>query len=319
MSYNFLGHTRFSLYEPNSSSWRMTRQKRDDGSGRDPYREALFDEHRLRQRAHIFFEISLPILDQAAKEVNLVHVVSYSDELPSKYKAMLEEASERYSWIKLDLRTSTNRKGLNLIDYGAKAFGKNVVYGVYRLDDDDILAPTYFEQCSKYLKSDFAGMVVSLAKGIQAFYSDGEFFGPRIENRPKIALGLLKVCKTDSRGRVLQPKPIAHPRTDEKNPVILDARQISYVHTMHLSQDSGVDKPSDDLGKRYRNYRQLPEASVADVSVFPTIQFNLEDFPISRSEAVIRTHLNHTSLINLMKDASRVLKRRVWLLKNRFI
>lgn len=319
MSYNFLGHTRFSLYEPNSSSWRMTRQKREDGSGRDPYREALFDEHRLRQRAHIFLEISLPILEQAAKEVNLVHVVSYSDELPSKYKAMLREASEKYSWIKLDLRTSTNRKGLNLIDYGAKAFGKNAVYGVYRLDDDDILAPSYFDQCSRYLKPEFAGMVVSLAKGIQAFYSEGKFFGPRIENRPKIALGLLKVCKTDSRGRVLQPKPIAHPRTDEKNPVILDARQISYVHTMHLTQDSGVDKPSDDLGKRYRNYRQLPVAGDAAVSEFQSISFEMEDFPISHSAAVVRTHLNRAALAGLGKDVSRVIRRRIWLIKNRFI
>lgn len=318
MSYNFIGNTRFSLYEPNSSSWRATRQNKSRGGNGESYRASLFDESRLEQRAHIFFDISLPILDSASKDVNLVHVVSYSEELPAKYKRQLERAASEFPWLKLDLRTSQNRKGLSLVKYGAEVFGDGEVFGVYRLDDDDILAPTFFRQCSQYLKPEFGGMVVTLAKGIQAFYSDGRFYGPRIEYRPKIALGLLKICVTDPKGRVVQPKPVAHPRTDEKNPVILDAREVSYVHTMHLSQDSGVDKPSDDLGKRYRNYRQLPKASVADVSVFSALNFELEDFPISRSQAAVRAHLNQTSLTGLAKDANRVIRRRLWLIRHRF-
>ena len=87
---------------------------------------------------------------------------------------------------------------------------------------------------------------------------------------------------------------------------------------MHLSQDSGVDKPSDDLGKRYRNYRQLPKASAADISVFPALNFELDDFPISRSQAAVRTHFNQTSLTGLAKDVNRVVRRRLWLIWHRF-
>ncbi|MDK8668964.1 glycosyltransferase [Corynebacterium marquesiae] len=314
MSKNFLGHTRFSLYEPGSSSWRLTRKSQNSADAHDSYRSVLFSENRLGPRAEIFFNISLPILDQAANDVNLVHVVSYSEELPVKYRKMLKNAAQQYSWLKLDLRTSANRAGMDLTNFGAQQFGRGEIFGLYRLDDDDLLAPSFFYQCSQYLRSPFVGMVVSLPKGVQAFYHQGVFYGPRIENRPKIALGLLKICETKTDGTVKMPRPIAHPRTDERNPVILDARQISYVHTMHLSQDSGVDKPSDDLGKRYRNYNQLPKAGKLDIGQIPSVNFNPEDFPVSTKYAAMKTHFNQASLKALLTGAVRIVKRKIWLL-----
>lgn len=272
---HFIGHTRFSLLAPDSPSWRLSRETKKASSFED-YKNALFDERRLTARADIFLNNTLPILDIARRQHELIHVVSYSNELPDEYRSRLEEAAAQYCWLKLDPRDDGASEGLSSHKLVRQNFKKGTHYGFYRLDDDDILSSSYFDQASRYLKEPFQGMVLSLARGVQAFYKNGEFLSPRIEHRPKIALGLMGVCYYTDSGKIVEPKSISHTKTDLANPVILDSSEISYVHTMHATQDSGIAKPDDDFERRLYNY--LRQESLGAVSVkleelFPSVAF----------------------------------------------
>ena len=272
----FIGHTRFSLFAPESPSWRLSRESQKSSS-LEAYKKALFDERRLSARADIFLNSTLPILDIARRQHKLIHVVSYSSELPDKYRTRLEEAAAQYSWLELDPRESGASDGLSSHKFVRRNFKKGTHYGLYRLDDDDILSSRYFDQAARYLSEPFQGMVLSLARGIQAFYRDGEFLCPRIEHRPKIALGLMGICQYTESGEIIEPRSGSHTKTDLVNPVLLDSSEISYVHTMHASQDSGIAKPDDDFQRRLYNYlRQdsLDTGSVKLEKLFPNVLFD---------------------------------------------
>jgi hypothetical protein len=255
----------------------MTRATSPDSV--DQYRNELFGEERLSNRSRIFFNHTLPLLDRARGNHQLLHVVSYSAELPRKYRRLLKDAAKSYKWLVLDKRTRTNRKGTSLNTFVKRYFEPGSIYGSYRLDDDDVLAPTYFDQVASYLERPFANMVVSLGLGVQAFFHEGEFVNPRMEHRPKIAIGLMKICEYTYDGRFLAPQNIAHTRTDLVNAMILDSRQVSFLHSMHLTQDTHIDKPSGDFEKRLRNHMRLPEvAPETDLaSVFPGVKFVTDD------------------------------------------
>lgn len=286
----FVGHTRFSLFEPDSASWRLSRSL--GKVNRAAYSKALFEEQRLESRARIFFDLSLPILNKAQKDMNFFHVVSYSEELPEKYQKKLENAQRIYSWLYLDRRTPSNRKGLSLKDFIIEMVPPNSIVGLFRLDDDDLLSLDYFEQAERYLAQPFVGMNVSLGLGIQAIYEEGTFKGPRLEHRPKIAIGLLKVCWLKNDQTIEMPFNVAHPRSDRKNPVVVDSRNIAFVHSMHLGQDSGVEKPSNDLSLRYRNYINLPKIDPQYQNyrkIFPGVHFEDESINLASPHNIAKS------------------------------
>lgn len=252
---NFLGHTRFSLLEPNSPSWRLSREV--GKSNREEYATKLFSESRLASRSHIFLNYTLPIIDMAASHHNIIHIVSYPSELPTKYKRMLLDASERFTWLYLDECTSAKNRGRYLDRIAKEHFAVDSIYSEYRLDDDDVLSSTFFDQLSPYVRDVHVGSMVSLGLGVQSFYDKGTFLKPRLEHRPKIAIGLARICRVDA-NEITGPTRVSHTRSDRVCTVVLDSRSVAYIHTLHLNQDSGIQKPNGDLARRIRNYLRLP-------------------------------------------------------------
>lgn len=292
----FLGHTRFSLFEPESSSWRLSRAI--GASDTDKYLEELYSHERLNDRAQIFIEYALPLLEKARKGNHLVHVVSYSEELPEEYQLKLEEASRRYDWLVLDKRTAKRRKGKSLEKWALENFPTGAVYAEYRLDDDDLLAVDFFNSLGKYCNENFVGFIVSHGYGVQAFHQNGVFREPRIEHRPKIAIGLARICRINESGKVDGPKRTAHTNSDRVAPVVLDSSRIMFLHSFHLSQDSGVDKPDGDLGNRLRNYLNLPSVvdSASLASPFPGVPIGGKLDGVERARALAKAHSSVESL-----------------------
>lgn len=270
----FLGHTRFSLYEPESPSWRLSRA--DESKNRAAYEAVLFAPERLRGRAQIFFEHTLPTLAVAAEGFRLVHVVSFSENLPQEYKDKLYEARAKYEWLELDERSIERRSNARGTEFLRKYLAPGELYASFRLDDDDILATNFFRRASGFVSPDNVGRVVSFGLGIQAYFEDGSFIAPRMEHRPKIAIGLLNIGMLTTTRKIEKPNPIAHTKSDLVNVVVLDSREIGFVHTIHGAQDSGVDKEDGDFARRFRNYLNLPEV-VEDGQrireLFPTVTF----------------------------------------------
>lgn len=293
---NFLGHTRFSLYDPTSPSWRLARfegRKKENG-----YLKQLYSPERMESRIQIFFDHSLPTLAKAATDHNLVHVVSYSEELPQKYRVYLESADETYDWLRLDRRSENNRKGYPLEQWAGQEFGPGDIFGEFRLDDDDILGIHFFDTLADYLTPENVGRYVSFGYGVQAFYEGGKFREPRMEHRPKIAIGLTRVCQVTTNGTINGAKRVAHTKTDLVAPVIVDSRKIQFLHSIHLNQDSGVNKPDGDLGNRFRNYLNQPKLEDLETitEAFPTVVVGEDMSDFLKFNALAKTHSNLRSV-----------------------
>ena len=206
MSYHFLGSTRFSLYEPASPSWRLSRYigKKDS----EEYLASLYSPSRMDRRVEIFFDHTLPIINEGSQGHHILHLVSYSEELPAKYSKHLENATKTYPWLRLDRRSAQNRSGMSIDNWAKQAFNAGEIFAEYRLDDDDLLATSYFDTVAGYLTPENVGKYVSLGLGLQAFYDDGAFREPRVEHRPKIAIGLARICAITEDNKVTGPRRV---------------------------------------------------------------------------------------------------------------
>jgi hypothetical protein len=276
----FIGHTRFSLFDPNSGGWRASNGSRFKTV--EEYQEYLFSEDRLDPRCDIFVNHSLPQVALAAEGYDVTHVVSYSSALPANYQAILEEAAAKYPFLVLD-RQVDGQPSVTPMNVARKAHrGPEATrpvgspFGMYRLDDDDLLPADYFAQVSAYLTPEHAGMMVSLGAGATALYIDGAYYNVRECYAPMIAIGLMSICRFDADGTLVQPIGVAHNRSDRKNPVIMDSRGTGFLWTRHVAQDTslGWGLPEDgrmaDIIRKYMDrYPEAPDGAYAEA--FPAI------------------------------------------------
>lgn len=272
----------------------------------EEYLTRLYSPARMDRRVEIFFDYTLPIINQGSRDHEVVHVLSFSEELPPKYLRHLENASNKYSWLRLDKRTAKNRKGTSADSWAKQSFNAGDIYAEYRLDDDDLLATSYYDTVAEYLIPENIGAYVSLGLGLQAFYDNGAFREPRVEHRPKIAIGLARVCTLTEDRRVEGPRRVAHTQVDRHAPVIVDSRKIQFLHSIHFDQDSGVDKPDGDLGNRFRNYLNQPKPDAIPDGAFPDVPFEKIEEP-EQIKMLIGAHANlGTARATLKKIARRL-------------
>lgn len=273
----FIGHTRFSLFDPNSTSWVASNGSKF--STIDEYRDYLFSDERLDTRANIFINYSLPILELASDGYEYYHVVSYSDSLPERFEAKLLAASARYPFLILDKHV--NGKGKINLDILARQKlslrGRGgEIYGHFRLDDDDLLSVNFFRQSSKYMSDAFVGFVVSYGAGLTAIFNDGNFYYAHHAYSPLNSMGQLRICSVGENQVHRTPTLSSHNRVDRFNPVILDSQEISYLWVRHLGQDTSLNSGRGrftELSNIARELQRMPVISDSALLVesFPSV------------------------------------------------
>lgn len=240
----FIGHTRFSVHSYGSTQFNATREaSRGAGFTEKEYTAWLYDEKRLAPRTEILTRFSLPQLARAAEDVDLVHFLSYSPSLPERHKHRLYEAAEEYEFLKLNETTGPvgTFPADRLLNRVLQEYDpSNSVYGVYRLDDDDVLSVNYFDQMTPYVIPEHHGWWVSLGTGISAIKDGGHHVLAREHYYPKSAFGLLYVGGVTGRGRPARIKAPKHTVVDKHAPTILDSREAAYFHIRHKGQDSSL-------------------------------------------------------------------------------
>lgn len=248
----FVGQTRFSMYIPGTGAWRAS-----DGSAFDSperYKEHLYAESRLSVRSDIFFGSSLPLLARAARDHDVRHIVSFSESLPDRYRDKLAAAAARYDFLYLDER-GDGEQPMDPIEVVRRGLlGEEVIYAEYRLDDDDLLSTDYFRLLSPYVVASEVGRYVSFAKGLTGVYEQGTFTDVRVCRQPMVAIGLARICRLLSDGRVEQPAKTRHTVADTVAPVILDSRKIAYFWSRHVEQDTAVVYASASDGRHVRDH-----------------------------------------------------------------
>lgn len=268
----FVGHTRFSLFSPSSNSWVASRDGRFGSA--DEYRAYLFSDERLKPRADVFLNFTVPMLGLASRDHDFVHVVSFSDSLPDQYKARLEAAADEHHFLVLDevpaggSTRNVARIAREMMDRGGVDY--RTPFGSMRLDDDDVLSADYFDQMASYITPDHVGYVVTLARGITAIYEGGRFYFARDAVFPLHSKGHLSVCAWGDPGHLRSPAPAAHIHSDRSNPVILDSRKVSHLWTRTLTQDGAL-LGADPAGSMLREMGRYPEAADDLLGAFPIL------------------------------------------------
>lgn len=253
----FIAITRFSLFLPNSSAWIVSSQAYDRDKIEE-YRSKLFNEHRLDFRIKFLSKITLPILREASKDYNFVHIIEYSDSLPKKYLEELKKLEENYSFVKL---SEYNLKGESLrtvheiaIDFFklSSVTDKDHMIGQFVLDDDDCISLDYFRRSSKYLNKHFHGHNLSFGLGVAGIFNKDFNLTNTIEMYyPKVNIGLLRIGAYRHQSKKIVFGSLgSHMKADKYSPTIIDSRKISFFWSKHLTQDSAErDFHNDDLEK----------------------------------------------------------------------
>jgi len=240
----FIGHTRFSVHQHGSGYFNATRGA-DLGAGfsEEEYTKWLYSETRLAPRTEIFTTLSLPQLALAARDHDVLHYVSYSPSLPKHHQDQLKAAAEKYNFLRLNetqkpVNSTPSRALVNQAleerDHGTKPFG------VYRLDDDDLLSVKYFDQMAPYVTPRHVGWWVSLGTGFSAIRMNGRYAYTRELYYPKSAFGPMAIAARAEDGEIANLSAPKHTVMDKFNPTILDSRAPAYFHIRHESQDSTV-------------------------------------------------------------------------------
>ena len=267
----FVGHTRFSLFVPDSASWRASNEQ--TGFSEDEYHDYLYDDARLSLRTDIFLNHTVPTLVKAAEGFEVKHIVSFSESLPQKFKEQLQRAADRIDILHLD-ELPDGDSGWTAVRRYVQETGFEGTFGRYRLDDDDVLSAHYFRTTAPYIKPEFEGMLVSLPLGIEAVYVDGQFFHLREAHTPMNSMGLMSVCSVKEDGTVVEPQSGPHDKSDRYAPVILDASQMGYLRAIHAGQDNAMrHEPGVVMARLMENMSAFPPFANAAAleAAFPTV------------------------------------------------
>jgi hypothetical protein len=271
----YIGVTRFSLFTPGSLEWKSSRETAHEI---ESYKKELFKDDRLKARSYIFFNLSLPILQELSKKYDYEHIILYSPELPPLYSGYLEDIGKKYPFIKVLCTTENDRyqNQNNLIKniIESSNYCKSI-FGLFNLDDDDLLSVDYFDLASKYMLPQNEGMIVSLCAGLTGIFniSQKKIKLVRDDYTPKINIGLLKICHYSAESKKIKiPKISSHMTADLFAPVILDARNIGYFWLRSNIQDTLF---GNDISK---NIKSL-ESSLLKRKLSPTREEILLKFP----------------------------------------
>lgn len=255
----FIGHTRYSLYIPNSTAWKVSNGTRF--SSPEDYRDYLYSDERMGLREQIFLNESLPALKEASTGHELRHIVSFSTSIPEHRKEALRKAAKEFSFLVLD-EVPDGARPSDRYELVGDFLSKGTVFGDYRLDDDDVLPVNFFDRMSQYLTPAHVGYVISFPLGVEAILTDGSAFNLREAHYPMNSVGQLGVCKKMLDGSVQKPSATSHTKADRHNPTVLDSRQIGYFRYNHTGQDNVLSASGEgDLSRLVASMQHFPALS----------------------------------------------------------
>lgn len=298
MSTLFIGYTRFSVHQYESGSFKATSAA--GGFSEAEYTDWLYAPDRLDTRTAIFIEESLPQLEQASQKFDLVHIVAISPSLPEKYKTALQQARTRFPFLRIHetkQRAAPSHPNLQLVKTMLTKRGlAGQVFGMYRLDDDDLLPIDYFDRMTQYVTDEHVGYRVSLPQGIGAIRAQNGYVLPWTFYEAKSSAGFLTVHRFSPDGQKIYGLEArhhlkGHHKADRNFPVILDGRQPGFFRARHQTQDSTLTTSAGAFFTRVVEQATARAAATQDdvASSFPHIAERIFDSarPLPGQESLI--------------------------------
>lgn len=245
---------RYSVLTKSQAVWAIGK-----GSSFEDYRARLFAPDRLALHEKLFNAVTLPALDDIAKNTSITMSVLLitSQELPEAHRAYLADVASLRPWLEV-IAVSAEKKVNKVIEQQvAKRLlrhERDVCYATVRLDDDDALASDFGQKLECYVQPHFAGMCVTFAKGVLGVY-DGQCYQQSYHfYKPNVALGLSMINTRERAANGQGPWTVYaagnHRSVDERYPTIVDSSQIMFLRTEHEASDliaMGRVRPKDRL------------------------------------------------------------------------
>lgn len=237
----YYGTTRFSVFNPNSPDWRLTRTQ----GATDPqlYEKMLFSDSRMEPRVRIFCDIAAPIYQRMAESHNFYQLVFYSPRMPSRWKDELEEASTKYPVLKL---IPVDTEKLDMSFYIKQSLVNieeeldSFVY-MFRIDDDDILSVDYLDQVKPLVIDQHVGFAVSFADGYAGLFENNQYVEIRKHVQALSSMGQGVIGRWFAEKSELElPRMNNHNKTHYNRTVLLNAQRSSFIQTRHTGQDTAL-------------------------------------------------------------------------------
>lgn len=279
-----VGTTRFSLFQPDSPSWRLTR--RADWSSAEDYAAHLFADERMEPRCDIFCNLAAPLYQEMAARHDYRHMVRYSPDLPQRWKDRLQEAARANPvlWL-VEVGDGTPDVKAMLTDHLRERVGRrDAMAFVFRVDDDDLLSNDFLDQVEPYVRPHHHDYAVSFSSGFAGLYEHGRYTRVAQLQLPMSSMGQGAVGTWRGRDGALSLRTISnHARTDRQRTVVLDGRRPTFLQTRHVGQDTAVGEkdPLDAesararIVQRFERLRQVEDTNVLRER-FPTVVGRLE-------------------------------------------
>lgn len=235
--------TRFSmLMKSTMSAWRISKEQDIQSA-----MAGLFNDERLKARAKVFFEISLPVLDVVSRTSNVIHIVATSTYLPTWCKNKLEDAMKKYKWLRVVYYDIDDEFELQLLIESAINELVNIIdntettFAAIRLDDDDVLFESYFNLLSKYNIEKYENFCISMTSGFRGLFDGEKYVCYANEHIHNNAYGLAYIGRYSFVNKKFTTpyffSPGTHLNVDIRVPTILDGTEPTYLRTLSQSSD----------------------------------------------------------------------------------
>lgn len=226
-------YTRFSQISRNQEWWRILKDK----ISFDEYIRMICDERRLLDRLTIFVKYQLPLLAMAAEKYHIFQYVASSIYLPELFRDALKAAESKYKFLKIAFFDEVSSFSLPVTckHYLDSRGINNAFICTSRLDDDDILHPSFFDKMQKYMTDQFENYCVSFSCGYAGLFKDNQYHKFSPTRCVNIALGLSYINSYRNK-QFTKPYLIpdcSHHIMDTANPVIVDGTFNAFVQSFH--------------------------------------------------------------------------------------
>lgn len=301
------GVTRFSLFTPGSNNWKASKYKDEN-----EYISYLFSKERLNCRFDILENHTLPNLDASTNKAGIYykHLFLVSEKLPEWAMTRLKNLAEIYDFMVVT-QGGVGDAYIHALNYAKEDLyrykNKIIPFGVFLLDDDDVLPNDYLDMMQQYINLGDVGRVISMPLGYTAIFNNGTYSNFRKSYYPKLNIGMMSVCiyngVTDG---ITYPIRGEHTKIDYNSPVIMDSRQPAYIWSRHIEQDTFIGNEHHGLSKLQKEldkYIELNCIDIAEISNRFNIKIGLEGCIITPEFYYIESQQNGNVCINYIVES----------------
>lgn len=301
------GVTRFSLFTPGSNNWKASKYKNED-----EYISYLFSKERLSCRFDILEKHTLPNLEKSKNKAGIYykHIFMVSEKLPEWAMARLNKITANYDFIVVT-QGGTGDAYIHALSYAKEDLrrykNKIIPFGVFLLDDDDILPNDYFDVMRQYINLGDVGRVISMPLGYTAIFNNGVYSNFRKSYYPKLNIGMMSVCLYNGViDGITYPIRGEHTKIDYNSPVIIDSRQPAYIWSRHVEQDTFIGNEHHGLSKLKKELDKYIELNCTDVTELSNrfnIKINFEGCLITQELNYIESQQNGEVCIDYIVES----------------